>query len=83
MEDSIGRGTQPSFPVGIGASGSSGVAGKLRSIDGSIGYVDVAYSLNNGFKFAAIRNRAGHFGLPGSIQIPRRRLAQEAPGKDN
>ena len=68
-KNSIGRGTQPSFPVGIGASGSSGVAGKLRSIKGSIGYVDVAYSLNNGFKFAAIQNRAGHFELPGLIQI--------------
>ena len=66
---SVGKGTQPSFPVGEGARGSSGVAAKIRSTPGSIGYVDVAYSLNNGFKIAKVQNRAGKFELPGIVQI--------------
>jgi phosphate transport system substrate-binding protein len=65
----IGKGTQPSFPVGVGARGSSGVAAKLQSTPGGITYVDVAYSLKNHFKIAKVRNRAGKFTLPGLKQI--------------
>jgi phosphate transport system substrate-binding protein len=68
-KDKIGKGTQPSFPVGVGARGSSGVAAKLQSTPGGITYVDVAYSLKNHFKIAKVRNRAGKFTLPGLKQI--------------
>jgi phosphate transport system substrate-binding protein len=61
----VGVGTQPNFPTGIGGRGSSGVAGVVSRTDGAIGYVDVAYSLKNGFKFAKIQNAAGKFQLPG------------------
>ena len=61
----IGRGTQPSFPTGIGGRGSSGLAGVVSRTDGAIGYVDEAFSLKNGFKVAKIQNRAGKFQLPG------------------
>jgi len=65
----VGTGTQPAFPAGVGAKGSSGVAGKLKSTPGGITYVDVAYSLKNGFKIAKVLNRAGNYELPGLIQI--------------
>jgi phosphate transport system substrate-binding protein len=68
-KSSIGKGTQPSFPVGVGARGSSGVAGKLKSTAGGITYVDVAYSVKNGFTIAKIQNRAKNFELPGNRQI--------------
>ena len=61
----VGVGTQPSFPVGIGGKGSSGLAGVVSRTDGAIGYVDEAYSLKNGFKVAKVQNRAGRFQLPG------------------
>ena len=61
----VGVGTQPNFPTGIGGRGSSGLAGLVSRTDGAIGYVDVAYSLKNGFKFAKVQNRAGKFQLPG------------------
>jgi phosphate transport system substrate-binding protein len=61
----VGVGTQPSFPVGIGGRGSSGLAGVVSHTDGAIGYVDEAYSLKNGFKVAKVQNRAGRFQLPG------------------
>ncbi|HEY4348581.1 MAG TPA: phosphate ABC transporter substrate-binding protein PstS [Gaiellaceae bacterium] len=67
--DKIGKGTQPSFPVGVGARGSSGVAAKLQSTPGGITYVDVAYSLHNHFKIAKVLNRAGKYELPGIKQI--------------
>lgn len=61
----VGVGTQPNFATGVGGRGSSGVAGAVSRTDGSLGYVDVAYSLKNGLKFAKIKNRAGKFQLPG------------------
>jgi phosphate transport system substrate-binding protein len=68
-KNSVGKGTQPSFPVGVGAKGSSGVASKLQTTAGGITYVDVAYSLSNKFKIAKVQNRAGNFELPGIRQI--------------
>jgi phosphate transport system substrate-binding protein len=61
----IGKGTQVNFPVGVGGKGSSGVAAVLARTNGSIAYVDVAYSLKNHFSFFAMQNAAGKFTLPG------------------
>jgi phosphate transport system substrate-binding protein len=60
----IGKGTQPAFPAGVGARGSSGVAAKLGSTRGGITYVDIAYAYKNHYKIAKIRNRAGKYILP-------------------
>jgi len=62
----IGKGTSPAWPsgVGVGANGSSGMAAKLSSTPGSIGYVDIAYSYKFHLKIAKIKNRAGKFILP-------------------
>jgi phosphate transport system substrate-binding protein len=60
----IGKGTQPAFPTGVGARGSSGVAAKLGSTKGGITYVDIAYAYKNHYKVAKVRNRAGKFVLP-------------------
>jgi phosphate transport system substrate-binding protein len=61
----IGNGTLVNFQVGTGAKGSSGVAGTVSRIDGSLGYVDVAYSLAHKLTFFRVQNKAGKFALPG------------------
>ena len=61
----VGKSTQPPFPLGVGARGSSGVAGVVKSTPGAIGYADVAYALNNKLRFAKIKNKAGAFATPG------------------
>jgi phosphate transport system substrate-binding protein len=61
----VGKGTAVNWPVGVGGRGSSGVSAALSQTNGGITYVDVAFSLANHFKFAAIQNRAGVFALPG------------------
>jgi phosphate transport system substrate-binding protein len=61
----VGKGTQVSFPTGIGARGSSGVAGVVRNTTGAVTYVDVAYALANKLRFAAVQNAAGRFQYPG------------------
>src|SRR5207253_10468621 len=60
-----GKGVAVNWPTGVGARGSSGVSGALSQANGGITYVDVAFSLVNHFKFAAVQNRAGVFQLPG------------------
>jgi phosphate transport system substrate-binding protein len=61
----VGKGVAVDWPSGVGARGSSGVSAALSQTNGGITYVDVAYSLKNHFKIAAVRNRAGVFQLPG------------------
>lgn len=61
----VGFNTSVSWKAGIGARGSSGVAGVVRGTPGALTYVDVAYSLQNAFTFATVKNRAGAFATPG------------------
>jgi phosphate transport system substrate-binding protein len=61
----IGKSTQPPFSIGVGARGSSGVAGAVKSTEGAIGYTDVAYALQNKVRFFALQNAAGKFMTPG------------------
>jgi phosphate transport system substrate-binding protein len=65
----IGTSTQPAFPAGQGAKGSSGVAGLISRTDGAIGYVDVAYAIKNHIHFAAVKNAAGKFLFPSLRRI--------------
>ncbi len=60
-----GKGVAVDWPTGVGARGSSGVSASLTQTNGGITYVDVEYSLKNHFKFAAVKNRAGVYQLPG------------------
>jgi phosphate transport system substrate-binding protein len=60
-----GKGIAVAWPNGVGARGSAGVSAALSATDGGITYVDVAFTLSNHFKFAAVQNRAGIFALPG------------------
>jgi phosphate transport system substrate-binding protein len=61
----VGFNTSVNFPTGVGARGSSGVAGVVKSTEGALTYVDAAYSITNKFQFAVMQNRAGGFTTPG------------------
>jgi phosphate transport system substrate-binding protein len=61
-----GKGTAPSWPKGVGAKGNEGVAGFVRQMPGSIGYVELIYALQNKIPFASLRNAAGNW-VSGSI----------------
>jgi phosphate transport system substrate-binding protein len=60
-QSGYGRGVAVSWPVGIGASGSSGVAGVVKNTPGAIGYTDTGYAIANKLRFASIENAAGKF----------------------
>jgi phosphate transport system substrate-binding protein len=71
----IGSGTTVNWPKGVGARGSSGVAGVVSRTEGAIGYVDVAYALKNHLKFAAVQNRSKQWARPGLVGIKSASLA--------
>jgi len=59
-----GTGTSVSWPVGIGAKGSSGVSSAVHSTPGAIGYADVEYSKSAHLALFRVQNRAGKFVIP-------------------
>jgi len=56
-----GKGTSVKWPVGLGAKGNEGVAGLIRQMEGSIGYVELIYALQNKINFGVVQNAAGEF----------------------
>ena len=56
-----GKGTSPSWPVGVGGKGNEGVAGLVRQLPGAIGYVELIYALQNHISFGSVKNSAGNY----------------------
>ena len=59
FKSKVGEGKEVPWPTGTGAKGNSGVAGAVKQTVGAVGYVEQAYALQNGFTYAAIKNKAG------------------------
>jgi phosphate transport system substrate-binding protein len=49
------------WPTGTGAKGNDGVAACVKQNEGSVGYVEQAYALQNNFNTADLKNKAGQF----------------------
>jgi len=54
-----GKGTSPSWPVGVGGKGNEGVAGLVRQLPGALGYVELIYALQNKISFGEVKNPSG------------------------
>ncbi len=63
-KQNIGAGKSLKWPTGMGAKGNDGVAGMVKKIPGSIGYCELAYSLQNRMPQATIKNMKGYFVKP-------------------
>ena len=60
----FGEGTTVSWHGGIGGKGNEGVAGYVKQIPYSIGYVEYAYVKQNNLAFTLMQNAAGKFVAP-------------------
>jgi phosphate transport system substrate-binding protein len=56
-----GRGTSVKWPIGLGGKGNEGVAGMIRQLPGSIGYVELIYAVQNNITYGSVKNAAGNF----------------------
>jgi phosphate transport system substrate-binding protein len=59
-----GEGKTVDWPSGVGGKGNEGVAGYVKQIPNSIGYVEYAYVVQNHMAFAQLQNSAGNFVAP-------------------
>ena len=95
-KEKVGAGKSVNWPVGIGGKGNEGVAGVLRQQPGSIGYIELAYAVQNKIPYAFVQNREGNFVEPSLDSITAAsdayaadmpedmgQLLVNAPGKDS
>ncbi|MBZ5680964.1 MAG: phosphate ABC transporter substrate-binding protein PstS [Acidobacteriia bacterium] len=57
----VGSGTSVKWPKGLGGKGNEGVAGSIRQLPGSIGYVELIYAVQNNIPYGSVKNAAGVF----------------------
>jgi len=60
----IGAGKAVSWPTGVASIGNTGVAQTVSTTSYSIGYVELAYTIENNMPVAAIQNPSGNFVMP-------------------
>ena len=60
----VGRSISVNWPVGIGGKGNPGVAGFITKTRGSVGYVELAYVLQNSMTYGPVENKSGAFVWP-------------------
>ena len=59
-----GKGKDVKWPVGLGGKGNEGVAGQVKQLPGSIGYVELIYARQNKLAYALVKNAAGAYVAP-------------------
>ena len=60
-QSQVGKGTSVKWPIGLGGKGNEGVAGSIRQLQGSIGYVELIYAVQNNIPYGSVKNAAGNF----------------------
>jgi phosphate transport system substrate-binding protein len=60
----VGNATSVNWPGDIGGQGNAGVAGQVQQLPGAIGYVELAYAIQNKIPWTTLKNAAGNFVEP-------------------
>ena len=60
-KEKVGAGVSPSWPTGIGGKGNEGVTGQVKNTPNTIGYVELAYAMQNKLPAAQVKNQGGNF----------------------
>ncbi len=78
----MGRGTSLGWRTGIGAKGNEGVAGIVKQMPFSFGYVELIYAVQNRMAYGRVRNSSGKFIKAGtsSIRLAAASVADSMPG---
>ena len=93
LKNKVGAGTSVNWPVGLGGKGNDGVTGLVKSTPGAIGYVELAYALQQKLAVAELKNKDGHWvkasiesttAAAAGVEMPAdyRVSITNAPGKD-
>jgi len=60
-QSQVGKAASVKWPIGLGGKGNEGVAGSIRQLQGSIGYVELIYAVQNNINYGNVKNAAGNF----------------------
>jgi len=93
FKNKVGSGTSVNWPVGLGGKGNDGVTGLVKSTPGAIGYVELAYALQQKLAVAELKNKDGQWvkasiesttAAAAGVEMPAdyRVSITNAPGKD-
>jgi len=63
-KDKVGNATSVKWPVGLGGKGNEGVYGTVSQNEGAIGYVELAYAVQNKAVINLLQNKAGNYVAP-------------------
>ncbi|MBI4181104.1 MAG: phosphate ABC transporter substrate-binding protein PstS [Chloroflexi bacterium] len=63
-KEKVGNANSVNWPGDIGGQGNAGVAGQVAQIPGAIGYVELAYALQNKMPYATLQNASGNYIVP-------------------
>jgi phosphate transport system substrate-binding protein len=63
-KDKVGTDKSPKWPGGQGGKGNEGVTGQIKQQPNTIGYVELAYAVQNKLPVALIKNAGGKFIAP-------------------
>jgi phosphate transport system substrate-binding protein len=63
-KEKVGAGTSPNWPVGLGGKGNEGVTGQVKQTPNTVGYVELAYAVQNKLPVALLKNASGNFVEP-------------------
>jgi phosphate transport system substrate-binding protein len=63
-KDGVGAASSVKWPVGLGGKGNEGVYGTVSQNEGAIGYVELAYAIQNKAVLNLIQNKAGEYVEP-------------------
>jgi phosphate transport system substrate-binding protein len=74
----VGKGSSVNWPTGLGGKGNEGVSGLIKQTPGAIGYIELAYAIQNNMAYAKVQNKSGNYITPSiasvtaaaNIQIP-------------
>jgi len=60
----VGVGKSINWPTGLGGKGNEGVTAQVKQVEGTLGYVELIYAVENNLPFADVQNIAGEFVTP-------------------
>jgi phosphate transport system substrate-binding protein len=79
----VGADKSPKWPVGQGGKGNEGVTGQIKNQPNTIGYVELAYAVQNKLPVALIKNESGNFVEPSIDAVTAAAAASAATTPDD
>lgn len=55
------KGKEVTWPVGLGGQGNPGVTSTITTTPGAIGYIELAYAVQNNITYGKVKNKSGQF----------------------